>query len=121
MQDTTRLKDIPIGIDDFKMLMERGGYFIDKSLFIKDILDDISPVKLITRPRRFGKTLNLSMLKYFFEKTNEDHRAFFKNLQIWEAGDKYLTEQGQYPVVNLTFKDIKCNNFEDCLEILKIF
>lgn len=120
MQNTSRFKGIPIGIDDFKMLIDRGGYYIDKSLFIKEILDDISPVKLITRPRRFGKTLNLSMLKYFFENAKDDHGVLFQNLQIQKAGAAYLAEQGRYPVVNLTFKDIKCHNFEDCLELLKI-
>lgn len=113
-------KGIPIGIDDFKMLRERQGYYIDKSLFIKEIIDDISVVKLITRPRRFGKTLNLSMLKYFFEKSTEDIRYLFQDLLIWRQGEVYLRHQGQYPVVNLTFKDVKENNYTDCLESLKI-
>jgi len=77
------LKGIPIGIDDFKTI-KNGGYFVDKSHFIKEIIDDFSMVKLITRPRRFGKTLNLSMLKYFFEKTEEDNSFLFKDLKIWK-------------------------------------
>jgi len=113
-------KGIPIGIDDFKVLIERGGYFVDKSLFIKEIIDDLSIVKLINRPRRFGKTLNLSMLRYFFEKTEEDNSRLFRDLEIWQQGETYTKQQGQYPVVNLTFKDVKYKNFDDCLERIKI-
>lgn len=119
MQDTTRKKGLPIGIDDFKVLMERNGYFVDKSLFIKEVIDDISMVKLITRPRRFGKTLNLSMLRYFFEKTETDNSFLFRELEIWRQGEDYIKEQGQYPVVNLTFKDAKYRNFDDCFVSLK--
>jgi hypothetical protein len=115
MESEERLKGIPIGIDDFKDLMQSNGYFVDKSLFIKEIIDDISKVKLITRPRRFGKTLNLSMLRYFFEKTEEDNSHIFKDLKIWQQGEAYTKEQGQYPVVSLTFKDIKYRNANDCL------
>lgn len=120
MENTGSLKGIPIGIDDFKILIERGGYFVDKSLFIREVIDDISIVKLINRPRRFGKTLNLSMLRYFFEKTEEDNSRLFQGLKIWQQGDYYTKRQGQYPVVNLTFKDVKYRNFEDCLERIKI-
>lgn len=111
-------KGIPIGIDDFKILIERQGYFVDKSLFIKEILDDISAVKLITRPRRFGKTLNISMLKYFFEKTNADTSQLFRNLKIWKQGEEYIRHQGQYPIISLTFKDVKYRAFDNCLENL---
>lgn len=113
-------KGIPIGIDDFKDLRKNNGYFVDKSLLIKEIIDDISKVKLITRPRRFGKTLNLSMLRYFFEKTDEDNGYLFKDLKIWQQGDEYTGHQGRYPAVNLTFKDVKEKKFDDCLESLKI-
>jgi hypothetical protein len=115
-----RKKGIPIGIDDFKDMMMSNGYFVDKTLFIKEIIDDISKVKLITRRRRFGKTLNLSMLRYFFEKTGEDNSCLFKDLKIWRQGEAYTKEQSQYPVVNLTFKDVKYRNFDDCLERIKI-
>jgi len=110
------LKGLPIGIDDFKDLRENNGYFVDKSLFIKEIIDDISKVKLITRPRRFGKTLNLSMLRYFFENGEEDNSELFQDLKIWQQGEEYRAEQGKYPVVNLTFKDVKFKNYGDCLE-----
>lgn len=119
MPSKTHLKGIPIGIDDFKKLIEKGGYFVDKSLFIKEILDDISAVKLITRPRRFGKTLNLSMLRYYFEKTVEDNSVLFQDLKIWEQGEACVSQQGQFPVVNLSFKDVKYQNFGDCLESIK--
>jgi len=114
-----RLKGIPIGIDDFKKLMEHGHYFVDKSLFIKEIIDDASEVKLITRPRRFGKTLNLSMLRYFFEKTDKDNSILFKDLKIWQQGDRYINEHGKYPVVSITLKDVKFDSYEKCLEMIK--
>ncbi|MDI3480666.1 MAG: hypothetical protein PWQ97_321 [Tepidanaerobacteraceae bacterium] len=120
MGNMDRKKGIPIGIDDFRDMIVSNGYFVDKSLFIKEIIDDISKVKLITRPRRFGKTLNLSMLRYFFEKTGEDNSRLFKDLKIWRQGDAYTKEQGQYPVVNLTFKDVKEKSFQNCYENLKI-
>ncbi|SDC07935.1 MULTISPECIES: AAA family ATPase [unclassified Candidatus Frackibacter] len=114
------LKGLPIGIDDFKDLRENNGYFVDKSLFIKEIIDDISKVKLITRPRRFGKTLNLSMLRYFFEDGEEDNSELFQDLEIWQQGEEYRSEQGKYPVVNLTFKDVKFANFDLCYQKLII-
>ncbi|AYO32318.1 AAA family ATPase [Biomaibacter acetigenes] len=113
------MKGIPIGIDDFRDLKESNGYFVDKSLFIKEVIDDISKVKLITRPRRFGKTLNISMLRYFFEKTDEDLSCLFKDLKIWREGDTYTSQQGQYPVVNLSFKDVKDMTFDECFENIK--
>lgn len=120
MSDIIRLKGLPIGIDNYKKLIDRGCLFIDKSLFIKEIIDDAAEVKLITRPRRFGKTLNLSMLRYFFEKTEEDNSRLFKDLNIWKQGEFYTKEQGQYPVINLTFKDVKYRNFSDCFERINI-
>lgn len=115
-----RLKGIPIGEDDFKKIIQGNGYFVDKSLFIKEIIDDFSTVKLITRPRRFGKTLNLSMLKYFFEKNDADNSLLFKDLMIWEQGDLYRKEQGKYPVVAITLKDVKYDNYDYCIERIKI-
>lgn len=114
------LKGISIGVDDFKTIIESNGYFVDKSLFIKEVIDDLSQVKLITRPRRFGKTLNLSMLKYFFEKCDEDNSKLFKDLKIWQQGNKYRSEQGRYPVIAITLKDVKYDNYEYCLERIKI-
>lgn len=115
-----RLKGIPIGVDDFKKIIEGNGYFVDKSLFIKEVIDDFSDIKLITRPRRFGKTLNLSMLKYFFEKSKTDNSHLFKDLKIWQEDDYYKGEQGKYPVISLTLKEVKENNMSDCMESLKL-
>ncbi len=115
-----RLKGIPIGVDDFKTIIEEDGYFVDKSMFIKEIIDDFSSVKLITRPRRFGKTLNLSMLKYYFEKSDEDNSILFKGLRIWQQGETYRTEQGRYPVAAINLKDVKYDNYDYCIERIKI-
>ena len=106
-------KAIPIGISDFKEFNRRNYYYVDKSILIKDILDNRAYVSLFTRPRRFGKTLNLSMIKYFFEKTEEDNSYLFENLKIWEAGERYIDHQGKYPVINLTFKGAKMNTWEE--------
>jgi len=89
-----KVKRMPIGVDDFKAVHERDLYYIDKSMLIKDILDDGAEVNLIARPRRFGKTLNLSMLRYFFEKTEEDHAALFQDMEIWQQGERYQEEYG---------------------------
>lgn len=107
------MKRMPIGVDDFKAVHERDLYYIDKSMLIKDILDDGAEVNLIARPRRFGKTLNLSMLRYFFEKTEEDHAAFFQDLEIWQQGERYQKEQGKYPVITLTMKSLKMNTWSN--------
>ena len=105
-------KSIPIGISDFKEFNESNYYYVDKSILIKNILDNRCKVTLFTRPRRFGKTLNLSMLKYYFEKTETDNSYLFEGLEIWKAGEKYKKQQGKYPVINLTFKGAKMNNWE---------
>lgn len=110
--DNSERRQLPIGTSDFKKMVE-DFYIIDKSLFIKDILDNGSEVFLFTRPRRFGKTSNMSMLKYFFEKTAEDNLTLFEDLKIWDQGEAYKKEQGSCPVIFLTFKDVKCNTWED--------
>jgi len=112
-------KQVPIGTSDFKKIVS-DYYYIDKTLFIKDILDKKSEVFLFSRPRRFGKTSNLSMLKYFFEKTEEDTSVLFKNLQIWNQGEAYRKEQGKFPVIYLTLKDIKFNSWEETFRGLKM-
>ena len=109
-------KIIPIGISDFKEFFDYNYYYIDKTILIKDILDTRSKVCLITRPRRFGKTLNLSMLKYFFENTeykNQDNSYLFKDLNIWAFGERYIKHQGKYPVISLTFKGAKMNTWDE--------
>ena len=103
---------MPIGIEDFKKLRENNFYYVDKSLLIKELLDNRSEVSLFMRPRRFGKTLSLSMLRYYFEQvpvsdTNTDNNNLFKGLKIMEAGEKYTKHKGRYPVVNLSLKSAK--------------
>ncbi|MBF0238334.1 MAG: AAA family ATPase [SAR324 cluster bacterium] len=105
----------PIGISDFKTLRESGLYYVDKSLFLRDILDKPAQVILLPRPRRFGKTLNLSTLRYFLEKTPESHAPLFHGLAI-ERYPEFMARQGQYPVVYLTFKDVKEPTWDACLE-----
>lgn len=104
-------KPLPIGVDNFKKLIDKGYYFVDKSLYIKELLDMQSEVTLITRPRRFGKTLNMSMLKYFFEKTEEDNNYLFKGLKIMNESQKYLDCMGKYPVISLSLKVAKQPTF----------
>lgn len=105
-------KPLPIGISDFKKATSEY-YYVDKTLLIRDFLDSKPQVSLFTRPRRFGKTLTMDMLRVFFEKTNEDTSIYFKDKFIWSCGTKYTSYQGQYPVIFLTFKDIKCNSWEE--------
>ena len=112
-------KKLPIGLSDFKTMIEENFYYVDKSMFIKEIIDNGSVSILLPRPRRFGKTLNLSMLRYFFEKSVEDTSPLFQRLNIWQQGEAYTQKQGQYPVIFLTFKDVKSDNWEECEEQLK--
>lgn len=105
------MKKLSLGISDFKKLVEGNYYYVDKTLFIKELVDSSGEVILIPRPRRFGKTLNLSMLHYFFEKTTSNTEALFVNTAIWQQED-YKKFQGKYPVIFLTFKDVKEDNWE---------
>ena len=112
------MKKIPIGVDDFKKLIENNAYYIDKTKFIADILNDAAEVKLFTRPRRFGKTLNMSTLKYFFDIQNKDeNRKLFNGLDIEKS--QYTSEQGKYPVIFISMKGIKAPNWEDYLFQIK--
>lgn len=97
---------LPIGISDYR-LASSDYYYIDKTMMIKDFLDERPMVSLFTRPRRFGKTLNMDMIRTFFEKTNEDTSVYFRDKKIWNCGKKYQDFQGKYPVIFVTFKDIK--------------
>ena len=112
-------KPLPIGIDNFEKLISRGYYFIDKTLLIKDLLDNKADVNLFTRPRRFGKTLNMSMLQYFFENTAKDNSYLFEGLNIMKEEEKYTSHMGQYPVINLSLKSAKQPNFELSLKCIK--
>ena len=105
-------KKIPIGIEDFKEIIERECYFVDKSLMIQDLLDSGAKVTLFTRPRRFGKTLNMSMLRYFFEKSEQDNSYLFNNLAVSKAGEKYFSHMGQYPVISISLKGMKQGSYE---------
>ncbi|MEM7182284.1 MAG: AAA family ATPase [Spirochaetota bacterium] len=114
-----RKKQLAIGASDFKEICE-NYYYVDKSLLIQELLDAGSKISLITRPRRFGKTTNLSMLKYWFEHTdNQDSSKIFQNLAIWQQGEDYTKHCGSYPVISLTFKDIKETSWESCQEKIK--
>ncbi|MDE7477267.1 MAG: AAA family ATPase, partial [Lachnospiraceae bacterium] len=115
---------LPIGVDDFEKLLTRGYYFIDKTNLMRDLLDMKGDVNLFTRPRRFGKTLNMSMLQYFFEDMRDkegrkiDNTGLFEGLNIMQAGECYLSHMGQYPVINMTLKAGKRPTFESaCTQI----
>ncbi|MCD8201858.1 MAG: AAA family ATPase, partial [Clostridia bacterium] len=103
---------------DFVETMKKS-YFVDKSLLIKEMIDTGAEVTLITRPRRFGKSLNLSMIKTFFEKTEEDNSVYFKDLKIWDCGEKYRSEQGKYPVIHMNLKDPKGKSWEKLYSDIK--
>ncbi len=118
MNHFAKNKSLPIGVSDFK-LATTGYYYVDKTLMIRDFLDKKPMVSLFTRPRRFGKTLNMDMLRVFFEKTNEDTSVYFKDKQIWQCGDYYTKHQGQYPVIFLTFKDVKSTTWEETFQKIR--
>ena len=109
---------LPIGISDYR-LASTEYYYVDKTMMIKDFLDERPMVSLFTRPRRFGKTLNMDMLRTFFEKTDEDTSVYFKNKNIWACGEKYRSHQGKYPAIFLSFKDIKCDTWEETFDAIK--
>ena len=108
---------LPVGISDYRVASTQY-YYVDKTMLIKDFLDERPMVSLFTRPRRFGKTLNMDMLRTFFEKTDEDTSVYFKGKAIWKQGEAYREYQGKYPVIFVTFKDVKCNSWDDTLEKL---
>ena len=110
---------IGIGESDFKGLRLRNNYFIDKSMYIKDIIDNQSRVVLVTRPRRFGKTLNMSMLRYFFDCNVKDAKELFKGLKIMEQEEKYTSKLGAYPCIYLTLKDVNDSSYENMILNLK--
>lgn len=118
MNHFVKNKSLPIGVSDFK-LATTGYYYVDKTLMIRDFLDKKPMVSLFTRPWRFGKTLNMDMLRVFFEKTNEDTSVYFKDKQIWQCGDYYTKHQGQYPVIFLTFKDVKSMTWEETFQKIR--
>lgn len=105
---------LPIGVSDYR-IASKEYYYVDKTIFIKDFLDERPMVSLFTRPRRFGKTLNMDMLRTFFEKTDEDTSVYFRDKLIWRQGEKYRKYQGKYPVIFITFKDVKKDTWDKTL------
>ena len=111
-------KAIPIGIENFEDIIKDNYYYVDKSMLIEDILVNRAAVTLFTRPRRFGKTLNMSMIKYFFDVRNKDeNRKLFEELKIF--GSEYMKEQGKYPVIFVSLKDLRADTWEMCLMEIK--
>lgn len=108
-------KPLPIGVSDFKSATT-NYYYVDKTLLIRDFLNAIPMVSLFTRPRRFGKTLNMDMLRVFFEKTSDNTSIYFKDKYIWQCGNYYTKHQGQYPVIFLSFKDVKCSSWQETFQ-----
>ena len=113
------MKKIGIGESDFKGLRTRDNYYIDKTMYIKDIIDNESRVILITRPRRFGKTLNMSTLKYYFDCTKKDSKSLFEGLKILDQEEKYTSKLGYYPVIYITLKDVQDVNYDNMLLDMK--
>ncbi len=113
-KNADKYKTLPIGISDY-VRAQADYYYVDKTLLIKEFLDRKPLVSLFTRPRRFGKTLNMDMLRVFFEISDEDTSKYFKDKAIWKCGVEYRGHQGKYPVIFLTFKDVKFNSWKDTL------
>ena len=115
-----RKKAVPVGIEDFERIVREDYYYVDKTLLIEELLINRAPVTLFTRPRRFGKTLNMSMVKYFFDvKNKEENKKLFENLKIYSS--EYMSEQGKYPVIFISLKDLKADTWKECLKRLKLF
>ena len=113
-----RKKAVPVGIEDFERIVREDYYYVDKTRLIEELLINRAPVTLFTRPRRFGKTLNMSMIKYFFDvKNKEENKKLFENLKIYNS--EYMSEQGKYPVIFISLKDLKGDTWEECIESIK--
>jgi len=115
-----RKKAVPVGIEDFERIIREDYYYVDKTMLIEELLINRAPVTLFTRPRRFGKTLNMSMIKYFFDvKNKEENKKLFEKLKV--SNSEYMSEQGKYPVIFISLKDLKGDTWEECLKRLKLF
>ena len=112
-------KPLPIGIDNFKKLIQENYFYVDKTLLIKELLDMKGEVNLFTRPRRFGKTLNMSMLQNFFENSGQSPAPLFQGLKIMEAGPRYLSHMGKYPVISICLKSLKQITYKSAFYCLK--
>ncbi len=117
VNDEGKKLPLPIGISDYRKASGEY-YYVDKTLMIRDFIDERPQVSLFTRPRRFGKTLNMDMLRVFFEKTEEDTSIYFRDKKIWTCGKEYQAYQGKYPVIYVTFKDVKCENWENAYDLI---
>ncbi len=109
---------LPIGISDYR-LASSEYYYVDKTMMIKDFIDERPMVSLFTRPRRFGKTLNMDMIRVFFEKSDKDTSVYFKDKKIWSCGEKYRDYQGKYPVIFISFKDIKFDTWDKTFDAIR--
>ena len=110
---------IGLGESDFRVLRTMKDYYIDKTMYIKDIIDNRSKVILVTRPRRFGKTLNMSMLRYYFDCSQKDNKELFEGLKIMEQGEEYTSKLGYYPCIYLTLKDVNEDTYEKMILNMK--
>lgn len=108
------------GTQNFKELIKQNGYFVDKTLLIQEIIDDSHKIILLPRPRRFGKSLNLSMLAHFFDIEKPENKPLFEPYQIWKTGDYYTQQQAQYPVIHFSLKEIQGTTYKACLEDMKM-
>ena len=118
IKKSAELKSLPIGISDY-VRAQSEYYYVDKTLLIKEFLDRKPLVSLFTRPRRFGKTLNMDMLRVFFEISEKDTSKYFRDKAIWKCGDEYRSHQGSYPVLFITFKDVKFDTWEATIDKIK--
>ncbi|RMG85757.1 MAG: AAA family ATPase, partial [Bacteroidetes bacterium] len=113
------MKQIIKGHSDFKYIVSNNGYFVDKTLLVKEFLENADHVMVIPRPRRFGKTLNLSMIEHFFDIRKQESARFFSSFNISKDQAFCEKHQNKYPVINLTLKSAKSPNWEACLKCLK--
>ena len=113
-------KKLDLGNSDFKNVIIHNNYFIDKTLLIDEVINAEKQVLLLPRPRRFGKTLNLSMLNYFFDKNEHENEKLFTKLKIWQTSDETKEHCGKYPIIYLSFKDTKAETWESCYELIVI-
>ena len=110
---------LPVGVENFEDLIQTGYYFVDKTLFIRELIDMKGKVNLFTRPHRFGKTLNMSMLRYFFEMGKADSAELFQGMKIMDAGEEYLAHMGKYPVISISLKSMKQLTYDDAFYCLQ--
>ena len=113
-------KTLRIGHSDFKRIITDNGYFVDKTLLIKDFFDNSSYILLMPRPKRFGKTLNLSMIEHFFNIQKPENAKLFSEFEIAKDKEFCAAHQNKYPVINISLKDIKASNWEACFDKFKM-